>query len=115
MKNLSIAVLLLNLLSSSMIFGQRRSVQAKPNAQKCSGGWTGTVKYTPTQTNTGNKTKRRASMMGEETTNREMKYEDKAKITDSENAGSARAKAVNDSTFAGAEKTSAKVKLSCEI
>lgn len=54
-------------------------------------------------------------MMGEETTNREMKYEYKAKITVSENAGSTRAKAVNDSTFAGAEKTSAKVKLSCKI
>ena len=115
MKKLSIAVLLLNLLSSSIIFGQQRFVQAKPSAQKCSGGWTRTVKYTPTQTNTENETERRASMMGEERTNREMKYEYKAKITVSESAGSTRAKAVIDSKLTGTQTTSAKVKLSCEI
>lgn len=103
-------------LSSSIIFGQKKSGQTKPVAQKCSGAWTGSVKYTRTQTNTENKTEPRISgaMNGEDSTFREMKYEYKAKVLIAENAGSARAKAVIDSKMTSTETTSAKEKISCD-
>jgi len=103
---------------SNSIFAQtKKTVGAKttkPTVQKCSGVWTGTVKYTRTQTNTENKTEPRVSMMGEDTTNREMKYEYKAKVLVAENAGSTRAKAVIDSKMTSTERTSAKEKVSCD-
>lgn len=116
MKKLLIAILLLNLLSTSIVVGQKKPVQAKPTAQKCSGVWTGSVKYTRTQTNTENKTEPRISgaMNGEDSTFREMKYEYKARVLVSENAGSSRAKAVIDSKLTGTETTSSKEKVSCD-
>jgi len=106
---------------SNSIFAQtKKTVGAKttkPTAQKCSGAWVGSVKYTRTQTNTENKTTPRVSMMGEDSKNREFKYEYKAKVTIAESPqkdGSTRGKAVIESKFSSKETTSATEKVSCD-
>lgn len=101
-------------LSSSIIFGQKKPVQTKSTAQKCSGVWTGKVKYTRTQTNTENKTTPRVSMMGEDSTAREFKYEYKANTIVAESNGSTRSKAIIDSKLTSTETTSSKEKVSCD-
>ncbi len=109
-----IALIIIFSLSNSTVFAQKKLVQAKPIAKKCSGAWVGTVKYTRTQTMTDSKTEKRVSQMGEDTKMSEMKYEYKASAIVSENAGSTRAKAVIDSKMTAKEITSAKEKVSCD-
>lgn len=106
---------------SSSIFAQtKKTVGAKttkPTVQKCSGAWTGTVKYTRTQTNTENKTTPRVSMMGEDSKLTEFKYEYKAKVVVAESPqkdGSTREKAVIESKLVSKETTSSKEKVSCD-
>lgn len=90
---------------------------AKPTAQKCSGAWVGTVKYTRTQTNTENKTTPRASMMGEDSTSREFEYKYKARVVVAESPqkdGSTRATATIKSKLSNEETTTSKEKVSCD-
>ena len=90
---------------------------AKPAAQKCSGAWVGSVRYTRTQTNTESKTTPRASMMGEDSKNTEFKYEYKARVTVAESPqkdGSTSGKAVVKSKLSSKETTSSTEKVSCD-
>jgi len=106
---------------STSVFAQAKkpagAKPAKPAAQKCSGAWVGSVKYTRTQTNNENKTTPRASMMGEDSTNREFKYEYKARVVVAESPeknGSTRAKATIKSKLSSIETTSSTEKVSCD-
>jgi len=45
---------------------QTAANQSKQSAAKCSGGWTGNIKYTRTQTMTDSKTVKRVSNRGED-------------------------------------------------
>lgn len=86
-------------------------------AKKCSGAWTGSVKYTRTQTNEETKTEPRISGMGEDTKISELKYNYKAAVIVSENSqqnGSTKSKANIESKLTGREKTYAKEKVSCD-
>ena len=78
---------------SSSLFAQTKPAEAntakntKPTAQKCSGVWTGSVKYTLTQTNNESKTEPRfLGTVGEDTKRTELKYEYKANVVVAENA-----------------------------
>lgn len=106
---------------SGSLFAQTRRAGAntanntKPTAQKCSGVWTGSVKYTLTQTHNESKTEPRfLGTVGEDTKRTELKYEYTAKVVVAENAGKKRAKAVIDSKLTGTETTDAKEKVSCD-
>ena len=115
-KLLTISLLAIIFSSNFTVFAQTRRTNPT-NQSKCSGAWTGMVKYNRTQTNTDNKTTPRASMMGEDSTNREMKYEFKGRVLVSESPnkdGSTRAKAVINSKMTSEEKTSSKEKVSCD-
>lgn len=97
----------------------KKPAGAKPakTAQKCSGAWVGSVRYTRTQTNEENKTTKRASMMGEDSKITEFKYEYKARVVVAESPqkdGSTRAKATIKSKLTSKETTSSKEKVSCD-
>jgi uncharacterized alpha/beta hydrolase family protein len=66
----------------SNLFGQapRRSKVAATSKPKCSGGWSGTIKYTRTQSRSDSKTIERVSARGQDTRNWEMKYRYKALV-----------------------------------
>lgn len=115
-----IALVVIFSFSNSAFAQTKKTVGAKttkPAAQKCSGAWTGTVKYTRTQTNEENKTEPRVSMMGEDTISREFKYTYKANVIVAESPqkdGSTREKASIESKMTSKETTSAKEKVSCD-
>lgn len=108
---LVIAILFGNL----SVFAQTKRVPA--NQQKCSGGWTGVVKYSRTQNMSENKTTPRVSGMGEDTSSKQIDYEYEANIIVSESPqkdGSTIAKASLDSIMTGTEITGSKEKISCD-
>lgn len=73
--------------SSVPLFAQAKRGAATASSKsalrgpKCSGAWTGTIKYTRTQSMTNNKTVDRVSGRGKDTTNFEMKYDYKAQVS----------------------------------
>lgn len=115
-----IIVLVVLISSTVSTFAQaRKPAQGKPAkpAQKCSGAWVGSVKYTRTQTDTEEKTEKRVSGMGEDNTKREFKYDYNARVIVSESPerdGSTRAKATAKSKLSSTETTSATEKVSCD-
>lgn len=58
----------------------KRAASPKPAAQKCSGAWTGTIKYTRTQSMSDNKTVERVSNRGKDTRDWRMKYNYRASV-----------------------------------
>ncbi len=102
---------------------QRRGNQTAANnakqtaPQKCSGAWTGTIRYTRTQTMTNNKTEPRVSGRGEDTTDWEMKYDYKAQVSvieSPEKNGSSAGRATVEHKFSSIETVSAIEKNSCD-
>ncbi|HLM03124.1 MAG TPA: hypothetical protein VK400_18880 [Pyrinomonadaceae bacterium] len=93
------------------------SNQPGKSAPKCTGGWTGSITYTRTQTNTLNKTTPRVSARGEDTRNWEMKYDYNAQVTVlevPEKNGSSIGRARIDNTMTSTDKVSAVEKNSCD-
>lgn len=114
-----IALLILFSSSTPMFAQAKKPAGAKPGkpAQKCSGAWVGSVRYTRTQTNEENKTTQRVSMMGEDSKITEFKYEYKARVVVAESPqkdGSTRSKATIKSKLTSKETTSSKEKVSCD-
>ncbi len=103
------------LLGNFSVFAQTKRIPA--NQKKCSGGWTGIVKYSRTQNMSEDKTIPRVSGMGENSTSKRMDYEYEAKVMVSESPqkdGSMIAKASLDSILTATETTNAKEKISCD-
>ncbi|HBE82145.1 MAG TPA: hypothetical protein DDW24_05105 [Blastocatellia bacterium] len=119
-----IATIAISMHSTISVFGQTRRAPAgavaanKPSqASKCSGAWTGTVKYTRTQGMTNNKTVDRVSGRGKDTTDFEMKYDYKAQVTvleDPSRNGSSIGRATVDHKFTSNETVKAVEKNSCD-
>lgn len=107
------------LVSPYSIAAQRTGTVAsnKSAAPKCSGAWTGTVKYIRTQSMTNNKSEKRVSGRGEDTTNFEMKYDYKASVAVTEDptrSGSSRGRANVDHKFTSTETVNALGSNSCD-
>lgn len=108
--------------SSVPLFAQARrgatvSSKSASSAPKCSGAWTGTIKYTRTQSMTNNKTVDRVSGRGKDTTNFEMKYDYKAQVSVVEapgRTGSSVGKGTVDHMMTSKEKVAAVEKNSCD-
>lgn len=114
-----IALMIILSFSGSVIFGQKKAAQTKPVAKKCSGAWTGSVRYTRTQIFNDAKTTPRVSSAkgGEDSKISEMRYEYKGRALVAESSlkdGSTRAKAVIKSKLTAEEKTASKEKVSCD-
>jgi pimeloyl-ACP methyl ester carboxylesterase len=96
---------------SFSLTAQRKPAANKTvSAPKCSGAWTGSVTYTRSQAMTNNKTEDRVSGRGKDTTNFEMKYDYKAKVTVTE----ANAKGTVDHKLTSMEKVHAVERNSCD-
>ena len=100
----------------SIVFGQApkgsKVAAAKP---KCSGGWSGTIKYTRTQTKSDNKTVERVSARGQDTRNWEMKYRYKALVAVLDRPdGTSDGKATIEHSFTSDETVDAVEKNSCD-
>ncbi len=99
-------------------FGQKTAAKpAKASAPKCSGAWTGVIKYTRTQSQSDNKTVERVSGRGQDTRNWQMKYDYKANVTvveAPEKNGTSIGKASINHSFSSIEKNSAVEKNSCD-
>src|SRR5215813_2366859 len=67
-------LLIFCVLLSSGVFGQKVAQNKGPAKPKCSGAWTGTINYSRTQNSTNDKTVKRVSGRGEDTTHFEMEY-----------------------------------------
>lgn len=94
-------------------FGQKAK-SATPTA-KCSGGWSGTVKYTRTQSLSDTKTEDRVSARGKDTTRTEMKYKYKALVAVLDRPdGSTDGRATIEHAFSSEENTEAVEKNSCD-
>ncbi len=94
---------------------QSKSVSSKQT--KCSGAWTGVIKYTRTQSQSDNKTVERVSGRGKDTRNWEMKYDYKANVSvieSPEKNGSSVGKASINHSFSSIEKNKAVEKNSCD-
>lgn len=111
-------IVLAVLISSTVsTFAQAKKPAAPKAAQKCSGAWVGSVKYTRTQNDSEEKTEKRVSGMGEDKTKREFNYDYKAKVIVSESPerdGKTRAKATAKSKLSSTETTSSTEKVSCD-
>lgn len=99
----------------------RRSVAVASNkaasAPKCSGAWTGTVKYTRTQSKTENKRTERVSMRGHDTRKWEMIYNYKAQVVvveSPEKNGNSHARATINHNFSSNETIDAMELNSCD-
>ncbi len=121
MYRLTLLTLLVSIFVSPFsIVAQRKGTVAvnKPAAApKCSGAWTGNVKYARTQSMTNNKTVQRVSGRGEDTTNFEMKYNYKASVSvleDPSRTNSSRGRATVDQTFTAHETIKAVESNSCD-
>ena len=121
MNRLTLLTLIVSILVSPFsIVAQRKGTVAanKPaSATKCSGAWTGNVKYTRTQSMTHNKTEKRVSGRGEDTTNFEMKYDYKASVAvleDPSQGDGNRGRATVDHTFTSNETIRAVESNSCD-
>lgn len=96
---------------------QTASSNPKQSAPKCSGAWTGVVTYTRTQTNSNNKIVERVSGRGQDTTERQMKYDYKSTIAvveSPERNGSSIGKANISHSLSSIEKITAIEKNSCD-
>ncbi|MEZ5343959.1 MAG: hypothetical protein R2681_00255 [Pyrinomonadaceae bacterium] len=90
---------------------------SKVSGLKCSGAWTGVVKYTRTQSQSDNKTVDRVSGRGKDTRNWEMKYDYKANVSvveSPEQNGDSIGKASISHSFSSIEKNSAVERNSCD-
>lgn len=97
--------------------GAAANNQSKPSAPKCSGAWTGTIRYTRKQFLANNKTEPRVSGRGEDKTAFEMKYDYKAQVAvieAPEKNGSSQGRATIDYKFTSSEIVSAVEKNSCD-
>lgn len=102
--------------SNFSAFAQTRRTVGQ-SAPKCSGAWTGVIKYTRTQSQTDNKTVERVSGRGKDTRNWEMKYDYKANVSvveSPERNGNSIGKASINHSFSSIEKNSAVEKNSCD-
>lgn len=116
MKQFFIAILLLNLFSNSIVFGQGKSMQNKASAN-CSGAWTGNITYTRTQSMTDSKTTERVSNRGKDKRNWEMKYNYTASVAvleSPERNGSNVGKARIEHKFTSIDTTIAQEENSCD-
>jgi len=97
--------------------GATVSTGTKTSAPKCSGAWTGNITYKRTQGMTNNKTVKRVSGRGKDTTDFEMKYDYRASVavTDApERNGSSVGKATITSKMTSTEKVLAEEENSCD-
>lgn len=113
--------LAISLIAPFSIFAQKKIAKASDKAassiQKCSGAWTGTIRYTRTQTLSNNKTVDRVSGRGQDTTDFQMKYDYKANVSVTEAAernGSSRGSAVVTHNFTSTETVKAVESNSCD-
>ena len=89
----------------------------KTSAPKCSGAWTGVIRYTRTQSMSDNKIVERVSGRGQDTRDWQMKYDYKASVSvveAPEKNGSSVGKATITHNFSSVEKISAVEKNSCD-
>src|SRR5215213_8548427 len=103
----------------SMVFGQApkggKVASTKAAAPKCSGGWTGTIKYTRTQSKTDTRIVDRVSGRGKDVRNWEMRYRYKALVAVLDNPnGTSDGKATIEHSFTSDEKVDAIEKNSCD-
>lgn len=97
------------------VIAQGKTASAKQT--KCSGAWTGVIKYTRTQSMSDNKTVERVSGRGKDTRNWEMKYDYKANVSvveSPERNGNSIGKASINHSFSSIEKNNAVEKNSCD-
>ena len=88
-----------------------------PSATKCSGAWTGTIRYSRTQSKSDSKTVERVSGRGQDTRNWEMKYDYNARVAvveAPEKDGSSLGKASIQHSFSSIETVDAIEKNSCD-
>jgi pimeloyl-ACP methyl ester carboxylesterase len=101
----------------SAVFGQgpKGNKVAASSKPKCSGGWTGTIKYTRTQAKSDTKIVDRVSGRGKDVRNWEMRYRYKALVAVLDNPnGTSDGKATIDHSFTSDEKVDAIEKNSCD-
>jgi uncharacterized alpha/beta hydrolase family protein len=103
----------------SMVFGQAtkggKVAANKPAAAKCSGGWTGTIKYSRTQSKSDTKIVDRVSARGKDVRNWEMRYRYKALVAVLDNpSGTSDGKATIEHSFTSDDKVDAIEKNSCD-
>ena len=118
----SVALLLLASVVVSNLLAQapkggKVAVNKKAAAPKCSGAWTGSVKYTRQQSMTDNKTVQRVSGRGEDKRKWEMKYDYAAQVAVIESAegnGNSDARATINHSFSSSETVDAVEKNSCD-
>lgn len=121
-KQLSAFIFIFSILFANFpAFAQKKSSTAaqteKTSAPKCSGAWTGNVKYKRTQSMTDNKTVERVSGRGKDTTDFDMNYRYKASVAVTEapeKNGSSVGKATIEAKMTSTEKVSAVEKNSCD-
>lgn len=97
--------------------GSAVSTNPKTSAPKCSAAWTGNVTYRRTQGMTDNKTVKRVSGRGKDTTDFEMRYNYRASVAvveSPEKNGSSVGKATIDMKMTSTEKVSAEEENSCD-
>ncbi len=114
-KQAAIFILIIIFSSNFSAFAQTR--KAGGSASKCSGAWTGVIKYTRTQSQSDSKTVERVSGRGKDTRNWEMKYDYKANISvieSPEKNGSSFGKASINHSFSSVEKSTAVERNSCD-
>jgi len=74
-KQITSLLILTSLFGSVLsVAAQRKKAAAAPSAPKCSGAWTGTIKYSRSQANSDSKTVQRVSGRGQDTRNWQMSY-----------------------------------------
>ncbi|MFL6466950.1 MAG: esterase/lipase family protein [Pyrinomonadaceae bacterium] len=111
-----LCVMFFTSLMSSMVFGQApRGSKTAANSPKCSGGWSGTIRYTRTQSKTDDKTVDRVSARGKDTRHWEMRYRYKALVAVLDRPdGSSDGKATIEHSMTSDETVEAVEKNSCD-
>lgn len=111
------AIFILAVVFSSNFSAFAQTQGKRQSSPKCSGAWTGVIKYTRTQTQSDIKTVERVSGRGKDTRNWEMKHDYKANVSvveSPERNGTSIGKASINHSFSSIEKNSAVEKNSCD-